>query len=189
MPNIKRLTDLTSYKSVLPYDSELFGVYQPLIGWKSKRRMDRIKIAIGLEQSTLISRLRLYFESRAVVNFNADCAISVPDLRPARFAGPDLIPQDSIVLQQISQRLAGRGPLANMDQWNAAINSDTLGAALKAVLEYYNQVSVEGCRRLAQLPPVHETQESFQQRQAALREQVHASVREGISNEAAFAGS
>ena len=34
MPNIKRLIDLSSYKGVLPYDSELFGVYQPLIGWK-----------------------------------------------------------------------------------------------------------------------------------------------------------
>ena len=33
----KRLTDLTSYDVVLPYASELFGVYQPLIGWKSKR--------------------------------------------------------------------------------------------------------------------------------------------------------
>ena len=30
MPNIKRITDLTDFKSVLPYASELFGVYQPV---------------------------------------------------------------------------------------------------------------------------------------------------------------
>ncbi|MEA2781757.1 MAG: hypothetical protein QOK29_3301, partial [Rhodospirillaceae bacterium] len=38
----KRITDLTDYVSVLPYASELFGVYQPLIGWRSKRRLRRI---------------------------------------------------------------------------------------------------------------------------------------------------
>ncbi|MBI5673259.1 MAG: hypothetical protein HZC50_08475 [Nitrospirae bacterium] len=34
---MKRLSDLTDYVSILPYASEIFGVYQPLIGWKSKR--------------------------------------------------------------------------------------------------------------------------------------------------------
>ena len=27
---------LDAYKGMLPYASELFGVYQPLLGWKSK---------------------------------------------------------------------------------------------------------------------------------------------------------
>jgi len=37
MTTVKRITDLTKYASVLPYASEMFGVYQPLLGWKSKR--------------------------------------------------------------------------------------------------------------------------------------------------------
>ena len=41
MATNKRLTDLTQYKSVLPYASEIFGVYQPLIGWKGKRNIKR----------------------------------------------------------------------------------------------------------------------------------------------------
>ena len=41
MATNKRLTDLTAYKSVLPYASEIFGVYQPLIGWKGKRNIKR----------------------------------------------------------------------------------------------------------------------------------------------------
>ncbi|MBE8721257.1 hypothetical protein [Sphingobacterium pedocola] len=41
MATNKRLTDLTAYKSVLPYASEIFGVYQPLIGWKGKRNTKR----------------------------------------------------------------------------------------------------------------------------------------------------
>ena len=33
--------DLNKFKNVLPYSSELFGVYQPLLGWKSKRIIER----------------------------------------------------------------------------------------------------------------------------------------------------
>src|SRR5262245_43608505 len=29
--------DLTKFQGALPYTSELFGIYQPLLGWKSKR--------------------------------------------------------------------------------------------------------------------------------------------------------
>ncbi len=37
MTTVKRITDLSRYTGLLPYASELFGVYQPLLGWKSKR--------------------------------------------------------------------------------------------------------------------------------------------------------
>ena len=36
-----RLTNLQDYKSILPYSSEIFGVYQPMIGWRGKRNIDR----------------------------------------------------------------------------------------------------------------------------------------------------
>ena len=29
--------DLKPYEGVLPYASELYGIYQPLLGWKSQR--------------------------------------------------------------------------------------------------------------------------------------------------------
>ena len=41
MATVKRLKDLEQYAGVLPYASEIFGVYQPLLGWKSKRIMER----------------------------------------------------------------------------------------------------------------------------------------------------
>src|SRR4051812_19098371 len=39
---IKSFTDLGSFKNALPYASEIFGVYQPLLGWKSKRALHRM---------------------------------------------------------------------------------------------------------------------------------------------------
>lgn len=41
MATNQRLSNLTEYKAILPYASEIFGVYQPLIGWKGKRNMNR----------------------------------------------------------------------------------------------------------------------------------------------------
>lgn len=46
MATNKRITDLTDYTSVLPYASEMFGVYQPMIGWKSKRIIQRMSKGI-----------------------------------------------------------------------------------------------------------------------------------------------
>jgi hypothetical protein len=64
MPNIERLIDLSSYKRVLPYDSELFGVYQPMIGWKSRRKIVRIGSGVQLEHSQIQSRLTLEMRER-----------------------------------------------------------------------------------------------------------------------------
>lgn len=45
MSNNKKLKNLLEYKGVLPYSSELFGVYQPLLGWKSRRKDLRMQLA------------------------------------------------------------------------------------------------------------------------------------------------
>ena len=49
MPASKKLTDLVDYTAILPYASELFGVYQPLLGWKSKRSEKRFEKGLDLD--------------------------------------------------------------------------------------------------------------------------------------------
>ncbi|CAN5614375.1 hypothetical protein BH23ACI1_BH23ACI1_19350 [soil metagenome] len=39
---MRAMIDLVSYTRILPYDSEIFGVYQPLLGWRSKQVKERI---------------------------------------------------------------------------------------------------------------------------------------------------
>lgn len=41
MTTHRRITDLQAYRQVLPYASEIFGIYQPLLGWKSQRMVQR----------------------------------------------------------------------------------------------------------------------------------------------------
>jgi hypothetical protein len=52
---MKRLSDLTSYKGVLPYASEMFGIYQPLlagspIGCASAWQRERNHLALESER-------------------------------------------------------------------------------------------------------------------------------------------
>ena len=190
MPNIKRITDLTDYKSVLPYASEIFGVYQPLIGWKSKRKLDRVKQGVQKERDSLLSRLGRNLENKAAINFNEDCFATAPDLRPAGFAGPRLVDHDSIVLQQINALLKNRqGVPRNADEWKHIVNQVVLTNILKTtVMEHYNQISIANCQRIAQLAPEHETREEFQLRKTRLKEQSQQDITSRIGNEAVIAG-
>lgn len=48
MASFINLKKLTAYTGILPYASEIFGIYQPLLGWKSKRIEKRQKPAANL---------------------------------------------------------------------------------------------------------------------------------------------
>lgn len=63
----KRITDLTDYISVLPYASEMFGVYQPLIGWKSKRVLKRMNSALDPNAEGRFKEILKRFEGDANV--------------------------------------------------------------------------------------------------------------------------
>ena len=85
--------------------------------------MNRIWAGSKIEQRGLVGRLLQYFHNRAEITFNADCAVAAPQLKPADFAGPDLMFQDSIVLRQIRANLQAAGqPPANIVEWKHVIN-------------------------------------------------------------------
>jgi hypothetical protein len=175
LPNVKRIKDLSDYKSVLPYDSQLFGTYHSLIGWKSKRKIDRIKSDSVLDKENILSQLYRFLESKAKFSFNnSDCILSVQDLEPAGFVGPNLNSHDSIVLQQISEKLRalGRVPV-DINEWRNIVSNDILTQILRNnVLGHYNQVFLEGCRGTG----------------TEFKEQTQEIVRKGIDNEAVIAG-
>src|SRR4051794_34779192 len=54
MPN---QIDLSKFKNVLPYASEMFGVYQPLLGWKSKRTIERFHPGVKDSQLKIVDSL------------------------------------------------------------------------------------------------------------------------------------
>ncbi|SCK55333.1 hypothetical protein VAR608DRAFT_5696 [Variovorax sp. HW608] len=190
MTTIKRASSLAGYTAVLPYASEMFGVYQPLIGWKSRRRLDWIRLEAVAAMNGLLSTLAGDFQNRAPIQFNQDCNISAEGLVPAELAGPRLVNQDSMVLREVALSLAERGeyPPAEIT-WRELITRDALTRILRdTVVPYYTQLSISNCRRIAALPPLHESQEELQIRRAALVADSQAQITRQIEREAAIAG-
>lgn len=81
MATVKRITDLTDYTSVLPYSSERFGVYQPLLGWKSVRIKDRFNKGFELEKPYILDRLKYKFAGLVDVTYKPDRQVDIK-LRP-----------------------------------------------------------------------------------------------------------
>src|SRR5882724_12925915 len=49
--------DLNKFKNVLPYASELFGLYQPLLGWKSQRTIQKFSGGVRDTQLNIVQSL------------------------------------------------------------------------------------------------------------------------------------
>lgn len=54
----KMKVDFDKYKGSLPYASELFGIYQPLLGWRSRQINDRLRSEAGNNLSQLVKMLK-----------------------------------------------------------------------------------------------------------------------------------
>jgi len=109
MATVKRITDLSKYTSVLPYASELFGVYQPLLGWKSKRLEQRFNDAFKNDRSVMINKLKDQFSDLVHLNIvrsglsgNSDLQIAI---KPGALIRGKIRPSDSLVLEKISSQL------------------------------------------------------------------------------------
>src|SRR5215813_8323469 len=53
--------DFKKFQGVLPYASELYGVYQPLIGWRSRRIQDRVQGGLNTIKSQFVGSLLTQF--------------------------------------------------------------------------------------------------------------------------------
>ena len=86
MPAPKRLTDLIDYTSILPYASEMFGVYQPLLGWKSKRIERRFQQGFHRDRLQLQASLRSQFAGVAKFAYDEGCGVEI-DVQPGLLCG------------------------------------------------------------------------------------------------------
>jgi head-tail adaptor len=100
----KLISDLTEYRGVMPYASELLGVYQPLLGWRSTRATRRFEIGSLRENEQFVQKLSSHFEGQAFV------ALLPPDqhldvkVLPGRFPDNRLRNHKSILMQELATK-------------------------------------------------------------------------------------
>ena len=138
MAPVKRITDLTSYATVLPYASELFGVYQPLLGWKSQRIEARFKQGYENDRRSLLDRLKREFTGIVDIQYVDGQQVTI-QISPGILAGGKKRSFDSVVLEKISERLPTFDQLSPA-VYRDVITADTVDRILKKdVVEFYAQ--------------------------------------------------
>lgn len=149
MTTNKRITDLTDYTSVLPYASELFGVYQPMIGWRSQRMAKRTKLALVETKRSLLETFASNFRGIATTNFQNDCTAAIGNIEIGRLASTRLADRsDSVLLQTIADKLPPDVPPMN-EAWRDFLDVQVLQEILNsAVPQYYTSAYQMQCQQL-----------------------------------------
>jgi hypothetical protein len=145
MPSNKKLTDLIDYTNILPYASELFGIYQPLIGWKSKRTLKRFERGFLRDKRSLLDRLRSQFAAQVDVRYLKDCGIEIR-MKPGALERGRIKKFDSILLQKVAEKLP---PYEEYDAaiWSSTINPEGVRAILNDVVTpAYEALYTERCK-------------------------------------------
>ncbi len=138
MSTVKRITDLTAYTSVLPYASELFGVYQPLLGWRSSRIEKRARAGYQRDKALIREKLIREFADLVEIDY-PDGGLPSIEIRPGVLKGGKPRAYDSVVMEKLS---AGLPPHDQYDDsiWANLITADKVEIILKKdVVEVYSR--------------------------------------------------
>lgn len=147
MPTNKRITDLTDYTSVLPYASEMFGVYQPMIGWKSKRITKRLNQGIIDKQNSLLAAYAKNFTGVSQADF-IQCDATITMQAGIKQSVKLLKNNNSILLQILADTLPS-DKIPDEQEWKDRLNKDILEEILNAgVVNYYRDAYHDECANL-----------------------------------------
>ena len=139
MPPVKRIIDLADYTTVLPYASELFGVYQPLLGWKSKRIEQRFNQGFESDKNSILEKLKNEFTGLVDIQYNADKYPSKIEIKPGVLDTGKIRSFESLLLHFVSLKLPAYEDYTP-SIWPDLIKLDLLDDILKnKVVEAYRE--------------------------------------------------
>ena len=190
---MNKLSDLTQYRGTLPYASEMFGVYTPLLGWKSARKTKRMQMAFQTAKSQFLAALTRKYQPGVKVVFNN--GILEPDtFVPATINQTQLATQqDSFLLQNLSEMLEGKSSLSVSD-WKDLLKKEALanmlnGDSNNTVFKKIQQSHNNFINNLQNIQPnEHESSESFTTRKQQLIEQKVIETKNELEKESVMAG-
>ncbi|MBI4588724.1 MAG: peptidoglycan-binding protein [Candidatus Rokubacteria bacterium] len=140
---MKKLSDLTPYTNILPYASEIFGVYQPILGWRSKRIKAEIERGFANDIQKLSDAILANLNPKYQIRFDPR-GEKVDYLRPAAPVARPFSPQ-SFVYDAITKKLP---PVSEYKEtiWGNLIKTEEIQRALTGIvipkcLQWYNTAS------------------------------------------------
>jgi hypothetical protein len=144
---MKRTTNLIDFKNILPYASEIFGVYQPMLGWKSKRTKERIEKGFANDLSSAYNLVYKQMKRRFGPNPDDGLLEKIHLFGPAILNTSQDLATGSFVIDSIASKLP---PLEEYDNkvWNKVIRADRLNKILTnevapRVSDWYQNISAQ----------------------------------------------
>lgn len=142
------MQDLSHFVGILPYSSELFGVYQPLLGWKSQLTAQRYDKALNTVQRLV--HTRLLTSVQAAIKISSDGERQIPAARwstaPFRVENLTPVPFDEkprpalsgTITSGVAILLQERIGDAPPRHWSAVINPETMTDLLNRLQKTLN---------------------------------------------------
>lgn len=190
MATNKRITDLSDFTSVLPYASEIFGIYQPLLGWKSKRIQKRFNKGLLSDKAQILKSLAGFFTGQVSIEFNQDCQIAIGDLKPGVLTGGSTKFFDSVLLTKLAEKLPPLDAYKD-SQWQDAMTAQNFeGLFREFVVPEYRDFYTRNCRNPdAFRPLLAEGIRRAHEDPKAAASLLRSSVEDRLKFESALAGS
>lgn len=207
MATNKRITNLTDYTSVLPYASEMFGVYQPMIGWKSKKQQERHKQSLLEMKTALLNNYAKDFKGLSQISFSYnDLAgrqeANMQTLLPGRKKDTTIVLNSGSILLNNTATLLPTNKTPQGEEWKEFINENTLTEILqhKVFPEYnrrYESEFNEINRRIQAINGEHPGEDIHQAEQRIINERkkeeekkvlLESTIKSMINQESAIAG-
>ena len=138
MVSPKRILDLTNYVTILPYSSEMFGIYQPLLGWKSKRIEERFQSGFQNDKSSILQKLQDEFVGIVDIEYNRDNSPTNIQIKPGLLETGKTRSFDSVFLHMVSLQLPP------YEEYKDTIWQDIVTADLLDNVETEVEKSVQG---------------------------------------------
>ena len=119
--------NLDDFKETLPYASELFGVYQPLLGWRSqiiRRRVEQSRTAVFVELTErALSQVKLTASAAGA----ADGAVALSPLRD-----PPVLEIAPVLDSCVARRMVGSLQDTKSINWKVVLSQAAVNELLKA---------------------------------------------------------
>lgn len=188
---MKKITNYDQFKNILPYASEMFGVYQPLIGWKSKRKLERNRKGINNERSSLITQLAKNFEGKAQLFLN-DGNMQLSSWEIGDYRSRNLITtHESLLLNKTAEKLVNIAAPSTMDEWRNLISPEALKIlyAESVHLEFVHDKDLR-FQEISQMTPRYENESeaTYQTRVQKLLSESDQYFVQQVERESAIAG-
>lgn len=131
---MKKINDFSPYINILPYASEIFGVYQPMLGWKSKRANGRIQKGFSADLARSFGSLYSKFKGDFEFTLDESRSLSqINRLAPSSLTTSQKRTLGSFVMESVANELPS---LEDYDDtiWDRLIQLERMQETLNRVV-------------------------------------------------------